>query len=169
MILLENALSTDLVNGCYMQTVNKTWHSQKYVGFWRPFSEHIFPTVPIIYSMSDFTCISTFNLQAPFVSTQTPLCKLSTHIFICASNTPKNKRSVGKLCTTTNSFSQRIEPEEVSLESFIQSFAPEMSYTSHFLFIFYCHLLCGSSPYLFFSNFWQSKGKKKPIGDLQWE
>ena len=41
------------------------------------------------------------HFTAPFVSTQTTFCKLSTHIFICASNTSKNKRSVGKLFSTT--------------------------------------------------------------------
>ena len=41
------------------------------------------------------------HFTAPFVNTQTTFCKLSTHIFICASNTSRNKRSVGKLFTTT--------------------------------------------------------------------
>ena len=59
--LLKNTLTMQLVNGCYTQTINTAWHSQKH----SPFSEHIFLIVPIIYSMSDFTHISTFTLQPP--------------------------------------------------------------------------------------------------------
>lgn len=32
-ILLENALNMHLVNGCYIQTINKTWHSQRHLAF----------------------------------------------------------------------------------------------------------------------------------------
>ena len=51
-----------------------------------------------------------------------------------------------------NSFRQSTVSKEFSIESFIQSYAPNMSFVPLFLFIFYCHLLCGSFPYLFLNS-----------------
>lgn len=99
-ILLANALNMHLVNGCYRQTINKTWLSQKHVAFWKLFWAHLPNSVHYLQHVW-LHRHQHIHFTAPFVNTQTPVCKLSTHIFICASNTSKNKRSVGKLCTTT--------------------------------------------------------------------
>ena len=133
-----------LVNCCYTQTINTTCHSQKH----SPFPEHIFLIVPIIYSMSDFTHISTFTLQPPH--TNYILQTFNLYFYLCIKHI-KERTICGKIIHHHITPFVRAQYPKNYLQSLLSK-AMLMSLMPFFLFIFYCHLLYGSFPYLFLNS-----------------